>query len=101
MIMLLIVRMPHEPFNAAVRDGTAGEKMRRILEAQKPKAAYWTEMDGRRTGVLVVTLTDPSQIPAYAEPWFLSFRADVEFHPCMTTDDLGRAGLDRLGQTWG
>ena len=32
MRMLLHVKLPHEPFNTAVKDGTAGTKMRRILD---------------------------------------------------------------------
>ena len=30
MRMLLDVKIPHEAFNAAVRDGSAGEKLKRI-----------------------------------------------------------------------
>ena len=40
MRMLLDVKIPHETFNAAVRDGSAGEKLKRILEATKPEAVY-------------------------------------------------------------
>jgi hypothetical protein len=36
MRMLMHVQLPLEPFNSAVRDGTAGKKMQRILEAIKP-----------------------------------------------------------------
>jgi len=36
--MLLNVKFPHDEFNKAVRDGTVGEKMRRILEDIKPEA---------------------------------------------------------------
>ena len=97
----MIVTMPHAPFNAAVRDGSVGAKMKKILDAQKPEAAYFTELNGKRTGVLVVNLTDPAQIPGLAEPWFLAFEADVQIRPTMTPADLERAGLDKLGQQWG
>ena len=40
MRMLLNVRIPHEPFNAFVRDGTIGDVMERILAAAR---AYATE----------------------------------------------------------
>jgi hypothetical protein len=98
--MLLHVTMPHETFNAAVRDGSAGRKLNRILEEMKPEAVYFTEYDGKRTALVVVDLPDPSKIPAYAEPWFLTFNADVEFHPVMTPDDLAKAGLDAMGKKW-
>jgi hypothetical protein len=97
---LMIVTMPHAPFNAAVKDGSVGAKMKKILEAAKPESAYFAEMNGKRTGFLVVNLSDASQIPSLAEPWFLTFEADVQFHPCMTPADVERAGLDKLGKQW-
>lgn len=101
MRILLTVRIPHPEFNAAVRDGTAGQKMGRILEETKPEAVYFTEEDGQRTAILVINLEDPSRIPFFAEPWFLSFNADVRFRIVMSPDDLAKAGLDELGRKWG
>ncbi len=101
MRMLLNVTLPHEQFNAAVRDGTAGRKLSKILEEIKPEACYFTEQEGRRGALLVVDLPDPSRIPSLAEPWFLSFNADVEFRVVMTPEELGRAGLEGLGKKWG
>lgn len=100
MRMLLDVKIPHETFNAAVRDGSVGEKLKRILEATKPEAVYFTERDGQRGAIMIVNLDDPSKIPAFAEPWFLTFNADVEFRVAMTPEDLARAGLDALGKKW-
>ena len=100
MRILLNVNLPHAEFNAAVRDGTAGPKLNRILEAIKPEAVYFTEQHGHRGAVLIVDLADPSKIPSLAEPWFLTFNADVEFRVAMTPDDLKRAGLDELGKKW-
>jgi hypothetical protein len=97
---LLRVNIPHEPFNSAVRNGTAGEIIQRILADVKPEAVYFTEFDGQRTTILIVDIPDPSKVPALAEPWFLSFNADVEFHIVMSPDDLGRAGLDAIGRKW-
>ena len=98
---LMIVTLPNHTFNAAVKDGTAGAKTRKILDALKPEAAYFAELNGKRTAFLVVNLSKPSQIPSLAEPWFLTFEAEVQFHPAMTPSDLGRAGLDKLGKQWG
>ena len=100
MKMLMIVTMPHHKFNAAVKDGTVGAKIGKILEAIKPESVYFTEFCGKRTAVLVVDLPDASKIPALAEPWFLTFEADVQLHPCMTPEDLQRAGLDSVGKQW-
>ncbi len=101
MRILLTVRLPHESFNAAVKDGSVGPKMDAILEAVKPEAVYFTEMNGQRTVVMIVELEKSSAIPALAEPWFLTFNADVEFHVVMSPEDLKEAGLDRLGKKWG
>lgn len=101
MRMLLNVRMPHGPFNAAVKDGTAGTKLKQILDAIKPEAAYFTEQNGGRGAVLIVNLPDPSKIPALAEPWFLTFQADVEFRVVMAPEDLEKAGLGEYGKKWG
>jgi len=100
MRILLRVTMPHEPFNTYVKDGTAAAKMKRILDELKPEAAYFTEFDGRRTGVLIINMDDPSRIPVVAEPWFLTFHANVEFHPTMVPEDLAKANLDALGKKW-
>ena len=100
MRILLNVRIPHQPFNEAVKDGTAGSKLNRILEATKPEAVYFTEQNGQRGAVVIVDLSDPSKIPELSEPWFLTFQADVEFRVVMTPDDLKRAGLDELGKKW-
>jgi len=100
MRMLMDVEFPLEPFNSSVRDGSASAKMRKIMEAIKPEAAYFCARNGKRGGTLVVNVTDPSEIPALAEPWFLTFHARVEFHPTMTPEDLGRANLDTLGKKW-
>jgi hypothetical protein len=101
MRILMNVSFPVEQFNARLRDGSAGQCLARIVEEIKPEAIYFTEQDGQRGAVAVVNLNDAAQIPALAEPWFLSFNAKVEFRIAMTPDDLKRAGLDELRKKWG
>jgi hypothetical protein len=100
MRMIMHVYMPVDVFNAAVRDGSAGAKMQKILADQKPEAAYFTEYHGQRSGILIVNLNQASEIPKFAEPWFLTFNAKVELHPAMTLQDLGASGLDAIGKQW-
>ncbi|MGD0522155.1 MAG: panthothenate synthetase [Terracidiphilus sp.] len=100
MRVLMLVQLPIEPFNTAAKNGTVGAKMRQILDATKPEAAYFTERDGRRGGILVVNVDKPSDIPRLAEPWFLSFNAEVELRIAMTPEDLAHADLDALGKKW-
>jgi hypothetical protein len=100
MKMLLDITLPHHTFNAAVKDGTVGAKLNRILDATGPEAVYFTEQDGQRGAVLIVELADPSKLPALVEPWMLLFEADIRLRPFMTPDDLMRAGLDAIGKEW-
>jgi hypothetical protein len=100
MRMLLHVKIPHEAFNQAVRDGSVGKKMQRILEDLKPEAVYFTEYDGRRGAIMIVDVAEPSKVPKFAEPWFLQFNADCHFHIVMSPKDLAKAGLDELGEKW-
>ena len=100
MRLLMNVTMPHEPFNTAVRDGSVGEKMDRILKETGPEAVYFTERNGHRAATLIFDLADPSKIPAVSEPWFLAFNADVELRVAMTPEDLCKAELEGVGKKW-
>jgi hypothetical protein len=100
MRMLMQVKIPHKEFNEAVKDGSVGGKIKRILDETKPEAVYFTEYDGRRGAIMIVDLADPSKVPGLSEPWFLTFNADVQFHIVMAPEDLGRAGLDAIGKKW-
>jgi hypothetical protein len=95
-----VLTIPHEDFNAAARDGSVGQKIRRILDAVKPEAVYFTEQHGLRGCIMVVDLADPSKVPALCEPWYLTFRAIVEIKMVMSPEELGHAGLDELGKAW-
>ena len=101
MKMLMFVRLHHETFNAAVRDGGAGPKTDAILNELKPQSVYFAEINGRRTVVMIVELENSSMIPALSEPWFLTFNADVEFHVVMNSEDLAQSGFDKMGEKWG
>jgi hypothetical protein len=100
MKMLLMVEFPHEPFNALVRSGKVGELMNRILETIKPEAAYFTEHDGMRSGIFLIDIEDPSEIPGYAEPFFLNFQANCKLRVVMSPQNLQDAGLEELGKAW-
>ena len=101
MRMIVDVVIPHEPFNSLVRSGEAGALLQKVIEHSKPESIYFTEENGTRGAVMVIDLADPTQVPHYAEPWFLAFDADCRFRVAMTPEDLGNAGLDALGQKFG
>ena len=100
MRMLIHVKMPHKEFNVYVKDGSIGRKMKLILDDIKPEAVYFTEYDGRRGLIMIADVAGPSAVPAIAEPWFLLFNADVEFHIVMSPDELEKGGLDKLAKKW-
>ncbi len=100
MKMLLTVEFPLEPFNSLVKDGKAGEVIGRILESIKPETAYFTEQDGKRGGIFVVDVKAPSDVPFFAEPFFLNFQASCKFRILMSPEDLQKAGLEELGKKW-
>jgi multimeric flavodoxin WrbA len=100
MRMMMVVQMPIEPFNSLVKDGTASAKMKKIMDDIKPEHAFFGAHDGKRGGILILNVDSPSDVPRLAEPWFLTFNADVEFRICMTPEDLGRADLGALGKKW-
>jgi len=100
MRMMILVQFPPEPFNAATRNGTIGSKMKQILDAMKPEAAYFSERNGKRGGIFVVNINEPAEVPRLAEPWFLNFNAEVEIRVCMTPEDFAKANLDELGKKW-
>jgi len=92
MRFLLKVTIPNDAGNAAARAGTLGSTIQKILDEQKPEAAYFTDSNGQRCGMLVIEMQDASQIPSFCEPWFLAFNASIELHPVMTPADLAKAG---------
>ena len=100
MKMLLNVIFPHEPFNTLVREGKADSVMQNIMADIKPEAAYFTEQEGKRSVICVIEMSGPSDVPKFAEPFFLNFNADCRFQILMSPEDLQQAGLDNLGKKW-
>jgi len=97
MRFLLKVSLPVETGNEAIKSGTLPQTIESILNDIKPEAAYFAEENGKRTGFIFFDMKDTSQIPSVAEPWFLAFNAQVEFHPAMSLQDLKNAapGIER------
>jgi hypothetical protein len=81
-------------------DGRVGKKMQQILEETKPEAAYFIAKEGKRTGILVINMEHVSEIPKYAEPWFINFDATVDFFPAMTPEDLVKGRVDEVAGKW-
>ena len=100
MRMMARMRFDTAMANAAVKSGSVEKTFAAFIEKAKPEAVYFTDHCGKRSAVVIVDLPDASKIPSLAEPWFLTFEADVQIHPIMTPADLEKAGLDAIGKKW-
>ena len=70
------------------------------VRGYQAEAVYFSERDGFRGAVLIVDVSEPSRIPALAEPFFLTFNATVKFRVVMTPEDLAKAGLEKIGKRY-
>jgi hypothetical protein len=102
MRMMMKVTLPVDTGNAAVRKGSLGTTIQKILADLKPEAAYFAEDNGARTGYIFFQMTDSSELPAVSEPWFLAFNASITVRPAMTVEDLGKAmpAIERAAKTY-
>ncbi len=91
MRMMLRFTVPVERGNETIKDGSLARTLGTLMEELKPEAAYFWPEDGKRAGLVVFDMADPTQIPQIAEPLFLNLDAAVEFAPVMNADDLKKA----------
>jgi hypothetical protein len=94
MRLMMTVQIPTEAGNAAIKDGSLPQIVGSALKALKAEAAYFTSTDGMRTGLIFFEMTDSSEIPPAAEPFFQGLGANVTFSPVMNADEM-RAGVGK------
>ena len=94
------ISLPPEPFNTLAREGVVGQKIGRIVEETKPESIYFTGNKYGRGVVAVYDIQEGSGFPAVAEPWFLTFNAEIEYDAAITPEELGEAGLDEIVKKW-
>ena len=92
MRFMLKASLDTDKANAVAKAGTLGKTIQEIVAELKPEAAYFTDDHGKRTAYIIFDMRDASQMPAVAEPWFLAFAAQLEFHAVMVAEDLTKAG---------
>lgn len=100
---LMKVKIPNDQGNAKISDPQFGMKMQDALAEVKAETVYFTTIDGCRGGYIVVNMTDASEMPRLAEPFFLWLGADIDFLPVMTMQDLGKAApsIEAVVKKWG
>jgi hypothetical protein len=89
------ITMPTAAGNRAITDGTIGKLMQDAVDRWHPEAMYFTTFDGQRTAYMVFDMSDASDIPPFAEPFFEGLEAAVEIAPVMNAQDLQK-GLSQL-----
>jgi hypothetical protein len=67
---MLKFTLPAEKGNQALQDGSLGKTLEALLGKLKPEAAYFTPLDGKRSGIIFFDLAEPSQIVEVVEPLF-------------------------------
>ncbi len=91
MRVLVRAMIPTVAGNSRVKDPSFLKNIEDYIQKFKCEAAYFIEINGNRTFVLVLDLPSPDMLPAIAEPLFQQFDANVEVHPAMNFEDLKRA----------
>ena len=93
--MMMTVKIGVEAGNRGIKDGALPRTIEAFMQQFKPEAAYFTTEGGDRTALFFLNMSETSQIPAMAEPFFQALGAHIELKPVMNGDDL-KAGLQKL-----
>ena len=83
-----------EAGNAIIRSGKLGQIIQSILAEQKPEAVYFTAEGGQRGGIMVVNISDVSQIPALAETLVLDRQCEGGIYPGDDAGGFGQGGTE-------
>ena len=91
---LMKVKIPTAAGNEAIKNGSLPEIVGKALASLTAEAAYFTSEDGMRTGLIFFDMTDSSDIPSAAEPFFMGLDAQISFEPVMNADEMA-AGVGK------
>ncbi len=92
---MMKVQMDTEAASKALADGSLPQVMQDMMGRLQPEAAYFGPEHGVRTAFIVFDLQDPSQLPSISEPFFSTFKANVQMFPVMDREDLQK-GLQQI-----
>jgi len=100
MRMILTATLPHEPFNALIKNGNIGKVLNGIMEEIKPEAVYFSLDEGKRSLFIVVNVEKGTDYVKYAEPFFLKFNADIKYDIVITPEEIQSSGLEEIGKRY-
>ena len=93
MRLMLRFTIPVEKGNEAEADGSMGKAIEKLIADTNAEAAYFTMLDGERSGFIFFEEADQANLTKYNEPMFAALDAAIDIVPVLTIEDLKR-GLD-------
>ncbi len=98
MRMMIKFSFPIGPGNELVGSGKLGQFFKSIMEDLKPEATYFFPENGHRSGLMVVNMTDSSDLAKSLEPFWLGTQANISVTPVMNGEDLakGLSGIEGI-----
>jgi hypothetical protein len=90
--------IPASAGNDLVGTGKIGQVFHSLMEDFKPEAAYFFPENGQRGGIMVIDVTDSSELVKVAESFWFGLKADISVTPVMSAEDLGKGlgGIEGL-----
>jgi hypothetical protein len=88
MRFLIKFEMQGPKANAVVKERSFGEKMQQYLKEVNAENLYFVPVNGNRGGLIIVNISDQSEIVKFAEPLYSWFDAKLEIVPVMTLEDI-------------
>jgi hypothetical protein len=103
MRFMITCRIPVEKGEESATARSLDLTIQSIMEELKPEDAYFSDIEGRRSGYIVVNMDDASQISAIAQTLFLGLGAAIQVHRVMTAEELGQPtpAIEQADQEYG
>ena len=90
MQLMLKFSIPVERGNQAKKDGSLEKAIDTLVKSTKAEAAYFTVLDGKRTGLIFFEETDAARLTEINEPFFAAVDASIDIVPVLSLADLDR-----------
>ena len=90
--------IPVNAGNELVGSGKIGQNFQSLIEDFRPEASYFFPENGQRSGIMVVNMSDSSELAKVAESFWFGLHADISVTPVMNGEDLakGLSGIESI-----